>query len=211
MVKVGFGFGEYQLKNVYALGRLEGQGGRVLRRAVEDTMGIAVAGWVVEGETNLTWWDNLRLRRQAQMLTKKKTVIELNQEPALTEEILSDGGEVFIVSQVLLDELVNQLVFDETIVKEGWSLAVLNASGVEGVAKNAARLLANLGGEVRLVSNLDNQEKSQILVAGKDVLGSYTVKQLARILGIKETGLGDVGEYRSEVVVVIGQDYTNLK
>jgi len=211
MVKVGFGFGEYQLKNVYELGRLEGQGGKVLSRTVQDLMGVAVRGWLVDEVTNLTWWDRIRLWWYEQMVMKKSTVVELRQQAAFRQEVLGDGVEVFRVSQKLLDELVNKLVFNEKLAKEGLSLAVLNAAGIEGVARDVARLLANLGGEVRLVSNLDNQEKSQILVAGKDILESYTVKQLARILGIKEVGLGDVGEYRSEVVVVIGQGYTQLE
>lgn len=212
MAKVGFGFGEYQLKNVYQLGKLEGQGGKVLSRTVQELMGIGIRGWKVGKETNLSWWDRARLWWYSQLVVKKRKSWDLGQDQVVFKpERLADGVEVFRVSQVVLDELVNQQVFEERLVKEGLSLAILNATGVEGVAKDVTRLIANLGGEVRLVGNLDKQMKSEILLGKKDLRESYTVEQLARLLEIEEIKVGEVEEYRSEVVVVVGQDYTNLK
>jgi len=210
MVKSGFGYGEYQLRNVYELGGLEGQGGRVLSRAVENLMAIEVTGWQAGEITNLSWWDRLRLWWCQSFKLKKKTMVELSQESAFKAETLGDGVEVFRVTQVLVDELVNRLVFEEKLVKEGLSVAVLNASQVEGIAKNMGRIIANLGGEVRLISNLESQPESRLLVAKKEWRGSYTAKRLQGILGVEEISLGEIDEYRADIVVVVGEDYTKF-
>jgi len=210
MVKSGFGYGEYQLKNVYELGGLEGQGGRVLSRAVENLMAVGVTGWQAGEVTNLSWWDRLRLWWCQEFKLKKKTVVELSQQSAFKAETLGDGAEVFRVSQVLVDELVNRLVFEEKLVEEGLIVAVLNASQAEGVAKNMGRIIANLGGEVRLISNLESQSESRLLVAKKEWRDSYTAKRLQGILGVEEIGLGEIDEYRADIVVMVGEDYTKL-
>jgi hypothetical protein len=137
--------------------------------------------------------------------------VDLSQESALSQEVLADGEKVFRTNQVLIDDLVNQEIFDEKLVNEGLSLGVLNATGVEGVAGSVARRLSNLGAEVRLVSNSDQQAQSEIWVKDKGLIKSYTVESLLRDLKIKTVKVSDIDEYRSDVVVIMGQDYTTLE
>jgi len=211
LVQAGFGYGEYQLKNIYKLGNLEGYGGKVLSRAISDLLGINIKGFAVKKDTNLTWWDKWRVLWFEKLTAKKKGVFDLGKHEAFNKEKTSGGIEVFRVSDILIDEFVNREMFDERLVNESLSMAVLNASGVEEMAKNVSRIISNAGGEVRLVSNLENKDNSKILIADKKNKDAFTIKFLKSIVLVNEIEIADIIEYRSDIVLIIGKDYTNLK
>ena len=210
MVKVGFGFGEYRLNKIYELGKLANQADKVLTRTVQELLGIGIKGWQVGGKSNLSWWDKIRLRWLEALTVNQTETIELKNNAAWQSEHLSDGSLVYRVNQVWLDELVHREIFDQEVSQEGLTVAVLNASGVDGVANNISRLISNLGIELRLVGNLANQDQSEVVINQKNLQETKTLKKIINSLGIDRVRVGDILEQRSDIVVIIGRDYANL-
>ncbi|OIP03050.1 hypothetical protein AUK18_02625 [Candidatus Beckwithbacteria bacterium CG2_30_44_31] len=210
IVKVGFGFGEYRINKVYELGKLANQAGKVLTRTIQEFLGVGIKGWQVGTKSNLSWWDNFRLKWLETFAVNQTKVVELKDKPSWQAEQLSDGSLIYRVNQVWLDELVHQEIFDQEVSQEGLTVAVLNASGVDGVANDISRLISNLGIEVRLVSNLAAQERSEVVISQKSQKDTKTLKKIIGSLGIDTVRVGDILEQRSDMVVIIGRDYTFL-
>lgn len=210
LVKVGFGFGEYRLNKVYELGKLENQAGKVLIRTVQEFLGVGIKGWQVGTKSNLSWWDKFRLKWLETLTVKQVAVIELKDQASWQPEHLSDGSLIYRVNQAWLDELIHQETFDQEVSQEGLTVAVLNASGVDGVANNVSRLISNLGIEVRLVSNLAIQDQAEVVISQKSQNDTRTLKKIINSLGINTVRVGDILEQRSDIVVIIGRDYTHL-
>jgi hypothetical protein len=212
LLEVPFGYGEYQLKNVYSLGKLENRGGELLRRTVQEMMAVPVDGWTVEikeaKETNLSWWDRLRLWVVERWLARKTVKYQLKSVGALRQEKLSDGSQVYRIEERFLDEMVNEEFFNRQISNEELAVAVVNASEVSGLAKIAARLAANLGSKVVWLGNSEvESDSSLILVAKADLKTSATVRRLKQAFKIAALQVGDVSEYRADVVIRLGKDY----
>jgi len=210
IVKVGFGFGEYRINKVYELGKLANQAGKVLTRTIQEFLGVGIKGWQVGTKSNLSWWDNFRLKWLETFAVNQTKVVELKDKPSWQAEQLSDGSLIYRVNQAWLDELVHQEIFDQEVSQEGLTVAVLNASGVDGVANDISRLISNLGIEVRLVSNLAAQERSEVVISQKSQKDTKTLKKIIDSLGIDTVRVGDILEQRSDMVVIIGRDYTFL-
>ena len=210
MVKVGFGFGEYRLNKVYELGKLENQAGKVLTRTIQEFLGVGIKGWQAGTKSNLSWWDKFRLKWLEALVVSQTESIELKDKAAWQVEYLSDGSLIYRVNQAWLNELVHQKIFDQEVSQEKLTVAVLNASGVDGVADNISRLISNLGIEVRLVSNLAQQDQSEVVISQKNQKDTRTLKKIINSLGIATVRVGDILEYRSDVVVIIGREYTLL-
>ena len=208
---VSSGYGEYQLKNVYDLGRLDDNGGELLRRTIQEMLAVPVHGWSVARDSNLTWWDNWRLSRAKHLIrTKKNRLNNDSQQSIWNQETLNDGSQIYRVNQGLIEELINKNFIDQKVVDEGLSMAILNGSQASGTAAVVGRLIANLGGEVVLIGNRDQLEQSYIMVTSADQINDYTVKVLQRDLGIARIEIGDTMEHRADLVVVLGEDYCRL-
>lgn len=189
VVEAGFGFGKYRLNKIYSLGKLENQGGKLLMRTVQNYLGIGMDGWRVGTSTNLSRWDSFRLT---------------------WFRFFSAKGRVKTIKTVT-EEIIHQEIFDEKLAAESLSVAVLNASGVDGIAGEVSRSIMNLGIEVSLIGNLDVPEKTSAIWFSKhELLNQRTMVNLKRLLKIDFTKEVDINEYRSDIVVVIGQDYTTL-
>ena len=207
LVKVPFEFGNYQLGKEYELGKLEDQGGFLLTRTSQDFLGLGIKGYQVGRFTNLSWLDKLRWWWFDKMISDQTTKINLVEEASFSTEAQVDGSVVYLGSQILIDDLVNEYLFDEEIVNEGLGIAVINISGKAGVAQTASRIISNLGGEIRMLDNGDLNEKSSILVSEKKWLNSKTVEKLARDFNITKLAIGDTSEFRAEIVLKIAKDY----
>ncbi len=93
---------------------------------------------------------------------------------------------------------------DASVYQENQTIQVVNASDVQGLGSRLATLITNIGGNVILVSTLDQTTRnSGIEYYGKE---SYTVKKISSYLGIpaqqsKQRGVADV-------IITIGKDKT---
>lgn len=93
---------------------------------------------------------------------------------------------------------------DPSILTEGKSIEVVNATEIAGLGSRLASLVTNMGGNVVLVSTSEDKKNSKIIYFEKD---GYTVKKFADYLGYptekgKSRGLADV-------IIIIGQDSLN--
>lgn len=104
----------------------------------------------------------------------------------------------------------DELIFDQKIIQEGLSLAILNASGIEGEAKTVSQIVSNLGGEVRMVANREEQQESEIIVAETKWLASDTVKKISQVLKIKKISVGQITDGRAAIAIIIAKDYTQV-
>ncbi len=210
VVAVPFGFGEYRLEKVYSLGELDGKGGKLLTRTLADNLGVVVDGYFVEKESNFSWWDKARLI-WFDSFSKRNTKTISHEVLSVRQDELNDGTQILRVSQVLADDLVNQELFDEELANSGVSVAVLNASGVPGVAKNVSRILSNLGTEVSLVGNCpEARDLTQVWVRNEELLKGYVFGELEQMFLISKIETIDIDEYRSDMFLVVGTDYTQL-
>ena len=193
-VDVPFGYGRYQLRKVFQLGELDGIGEPLLLRTTSNLFGLKIDAFKLEGKTNLSWWDRLRINFIG--LTKSWQTTRLD----LTGQI----GR--------LDQIVNENLFDSQLAKEAIAIAVLNASGEAGEANLVTRLITNLGGHVVTIGNSDQpEEQSEIWVGSDDLKNSVTLKFLKAILGPVPVKLeSNLLQYRSDIVVVVGRDYATL-
>jgi len=107
--------------------------------------------------------------------------------------------------------LVNQLFKDEKIVQEDLAIAVLNGTTHFGLARKAARLITNIGGQVVEVGNIENL-KSQILNlkceirSPKRLKNAYTIQKLMRAFDCRWGG-EDLADHRAEAILILGEDY----
>ncbi len=207
LVKAPFGFGEYQLGKVFELGELENQGERVLIRSTQNLLGIEITGFKVGNQTNLSWWDKLRVSWFLNFNLKSTLKLDLVERAVLSQEQLADGSDVFRPSLILLDELINEYYFDEKVINEAYEVAVINASEVTKIANQVARILSNLGVEVIKTDNQELEDSSVIKVKNKQMAETKTIKLLQRLLDIDEVKIDDLKDDRAEVVVIIGKDY----
>lgn len=211
VVKVPFSYGEYQVSKIFELGSLDNSAGKLLTRSIQNLLAINITGFNYKNESNFSWLDKLRWLKFKMFLTKQSDSYNLLDYSGLSKLERKDGKEIYKPKQTLIDELVNTELFDQEIVDEGLSIAVVNGTDVIGVASLISRIVSNLGGEVRLTTNIDLKESSSIIVNKKEMGKTRTVEALSDILSISEPVVSETAEYRSNVVVVIGQDYVTLK
>ncbi len=101
-----------------------------------------------------------------------------------------------------INSFASSFFIDTAISDEKTTIEIINATSVYGLANRLAAFIANMGGDVVLVTTSDNPtQTSQILYSG-DL--NYTVKKLSKILGVKpeKSSKRDI----SDVTIIIGKD-----
>ena len=239
LIEVIHGYGYYRVKSIFALGEIEGRGGELLVGSLREYLGVLIDAYALnhelritnyesrikkflkeciisllkgEGETNLTKWDLARLWWQINKVRPNKiTLVDLGQTSASREVVLPDGTKAIEINSERIDRLVNQLFKDEKIVQEDLAIAVLNGTTHFGLARKAARLITNIGGQVVEVGNIENL-KSQILNlkceirSPKRLKNAYTIQKLMRAFDCRWGG-EDLADHRAEAILILGEDY----
>lgn len=99
------------------------------------------------------------------------------------------------------DSLVASSFKDLAIDKEKKTIEIVNATEVFGLGSRLATFVANIGGDVILVSTNEKSQKSKIIYSGNE---SYTVKRLSKYLNFKSEKTDK--EALADVIIVIGED-----
>lgn len=165
-------------------------------------------------KTNLTMWELLRLKlRIIGTRFDKISDLDLAKLDVTDQETLPDGTLVLTADPVRLDSMIMNLLSDPVIISERKSIAVLNATDHPQLAGKAARLIANLGGNVIITANAQKKLK-QTQVAGQE---SLTLKRLRQIFDLgcqnnpkcdKISPLDeDLVYQRGEISVLLGEDF----
>ncbi|OGH06807.1 MAG: hypothetical protein A2171_00040 [Candidatus Levybacteria bacterium RBG_13_35_9] len=90
---------------------------------------------------------------------------------------------------------------DPSILTEGKSVEVVNATEVSGLGSRLASLVTNMGGNVVLVSSSENKKNSEIVFFEDE---GYTVKKFSDYLGFPKRKSKNRGV--ADVIIIIGQD-----
>ncbi len=228
LIDVPFGFGLWQARSIYNLG-----GDKLLKTSLSKFFGIHIDALASEdlvdlfrrnlfsGISSLPYLDSdltpLELVRLKISLIgvrfDKVKRIDLMDLMVLEKQKLLDGTEVFVADPIRLDSILSDFV-DFEIKKEHLSVAVFNATDKPLLAKDAKRLIENLGGNVIVTQNAPRiLEKSYV-----EGLDSKTLKRLIQIFdqgcyGLKakcdKIARADLGvvESRAQIIVVLGQDF----
>lgn len=221
------GSGDYSISSLYQLGSYKGEGGKFARQKIQGFMRVPVPGYLVvnqlplsvcsdlcgglakiifgKTETNLSRFDaGLLLIRTAQY-----------REREIQEEELVRAG--VIVNRKYhpqrLQEYVGDKLFDWGIGERGISVAVINASGVDGLGSEIAEFLSNLGLDVIMVRSIVGEEYLEesewyLTVEARDQGLEYIFSEL---LGLGESEVGGVeSEYRAKSLIKVGKNAKEL-
>lgn len=237
MVEVPSGGGKWQLSSVFQLGESnkKGEGIIFLRKTVSAFLGVGVDGVLefTKGDSiesfrkeanifelisniksDLTLWEILKLKYALSSVRFDKVkTLDLSDLSILDKEVLADGTKVLGYDPVKVDSIVSNFA-DPLISQEHLSIAVFNATQKPLLAQGAARLVANLGGNVIVVSNTD-KKTAKSYVLGKTSQTQNRLIQIFDLAGctndkkcdkISPSELGIVSD-RADLIVVLGDDW----
>lgn len=136
-------------------------------------------------KSNLTIFDLIRLSLYTQKIGGDKV-----DEQSVSS---SDGA--------LLSQITSEWFNDPEIIKEEVEIEITNTTETSGLGSKLAKVITNLGGNVVLVNNSQDEEKKSRIYYKED---SYTVKRLSKMLGIP-TEKKEMNSI-SDIVIKIGKD-----
>ena len=112
-----------------------------------------------------------------------------------------------------LQDYVGTRFFDWRIGEEGITAAIINASGVDGLGSDMADFLTNLGMDVVMVRSgrSEDEQPTSLWQVGNEKKGTELSYIFQNLLGFGLPKIEVVpGEYRAEVLVIVGEDTKEL-
>ncbi len=219
--------GEYSIASLYKLGSYKGEGGKFARQKIQGFMRVPVPGYVVvdkagdkvernlssgllkvifsRSETSLSRYDALllwyRLRRYSRRSVQEEELVRAG--------VIADNT----YHPERLQEYVGSRLFDWGIGESRVTVAIVNASGENGLGSDMADFLSNLGMDVVMVrslntgSELDKSEWQVESESDADELG-YVFQNLFSYDGAQVEPIS--GEFRAKVLIRVGKDAKEL-
>ncbi|MBI3103416.1 LytR C-terminal domain-containing protein [Candidatus Daviesbacteria bacterium] len=237
-LEVWGGFGKWQARAIYGLGQLQkmGDGNKLLKRSVGDFFGLPIEGFLqFEGQladkssqdltdtlrskflgldllsnlkTDLTLWELIRLKfGLASVRFDKVKYLDLASLGVLDKDFLADGTAIYTFDPVKIDAVSSKLS-DPKIISEHKTIAVFNSTDYPLIAQKAARMIANLGGNVIITGNSEKKLK-ETEVFGEE---SKTLKRLLQIFNHqRDSKLEPFSSrvLRAQINVMLGEDFFN--
>lgn len=225
------GYGFYKAESLWALGELEDWPGELLAGSLQEYLGAPVEAYASgvdfqwqadqpkksclalikslfwgQGVTNLTKGDLVRLWLGVnQVRFDRISLVRLEETEAVKEITLADGTQALESSPLYLDRLISQLLVDQGIRAEDLSIGVFNAAGKPGLAKRAARLVNNFGGQVIEVGDWGETMANCQIRSRPELKRSYTVRKLSQIFNCQSSRQPTEGQV--EVSLILGENY----
>lgn len=225
--------GEYSLTSLYRLGSYAGQGGMFARQKIQGFMRIPIPGYIVINDKKRVkskdqllaglWSSLLSIKRPDSSLSRFDAAFLLWSVSRFSWKEMSEEG---LVRAAVIESIDNKLVYHPERLQEfvgdrfvDWgmgsarvSVAVLNASGENGLGSDMADFLKNVGFDVVMVRSIEGNEwvdHSSWAVADKAT--AATLKDLFHSLfNLADPLIGVKSEYRSQVVITVGKDAKEL-
>lgn len=222
-VDVPGGFGKWQIRSVYDLGRES-----LLERTLTSFLGIPVDGfiqlkggpedyvdWIRRSPLNiilslqniksdLTPLELLQFNLKLfQVRYDKINPVNLESSLVLDKVALADQTEVLIGDPVGLDSVLAYLA-DETVKSEHKTVAVFNATERPLIAQKAARMITNLGGNVIQTANA-SIKSDKTIIWGEESATLQRLRQIFNCCGKLESLEGISS--RAQINVVLGEDF----
>ncbi len=216
LINTAKGFGEYKLKNIYALGEQEGiGGGKLLSYSLQNYLEGPIDGWILKKKgikgfevSNFTWWDRLRIFwKEKNVKFNQKERIDLESEGYLQKEELADGTEVWKFKENQKENLAIRIFGDSKVIPLKPQIKVLNATGKSKLGQHVAEMLRNIGFQVVTVKNNPEIMSKTSLVAFEEENNRYNYprNKIRKIFSLNR-----VEERRGlevEFILNIGLDY----
>lgn len=231
-MEVAGGYGAFLAGNLWELGRSKGEAGELLRLSVQRSLGIPVDAWLGDGgeeffsprplsritilkeallgsiATNLTFFDRLSLLVDVSGVpSADRRSLDLEVNKVLKKEEFLDGVDGYVVVPEQA-KLFFDVLRDESVVKEGKTLIIVNATPQRGLAGKVADIVGVLG--IRVVATQTDSEtlEGRCIVRGrKEDLRSLSARRLLGIFRCKS----EEGDPRgaSSLEVLLGRDFVN--
>jgi len=213
--------GEYSIASLYKLGSYNGEGGKFARQKIQGFMRVPVPGYLVgqggitklllatvigRTESSLSPIDALRLLTwYGQFRHKVVTAEELSRASVIDEN--KYRSERF-------QEYIGTRLFDWGIGGKEITVAIVNASGENGLGNDLADFLHNLGMDIVMVRSV-NKSDDYLEKTTWQTVDKENISDLSYIFeNLFDMGLANVEivseEYRASVLIKVGKDAKNL-
>lgn len=210
--------GEYSIASLYKLGSYKGEGGKFVRQKIQGFMRVPVPGYLVvtgnlkwgllqvivgKGETSLSRLDALLLLYRANRYRWR----EIGEDELVRAGVIDNR----IYHPERLQEYVGSRLFDWGIGASGVTIAIVNASGENGLGSDMADFLTNLGLDVVMVRSVDEQQETTQWQVGSEEDAKKLGYIFQSLFGFEKVEVATVGdEYRATVLIRVGKDAKEL-
>lgn len=206
--RVTRGFGEYELRKVFALGELDKRGGELVSETLEENIPVAAFGYFYDEENNID--DYLKSPQKMFFKVfyrsfKGRIRTDLGKRDLfllLVKSFMIDSAQVRLENYVP-DR--SDLFKDKKIREESLSIEVLNATEQSGLAQRVAKLFDKSGGRVVRIADAPQKQESCRIITSKS-LTSYTFRWIKSLYSCPVEQVGN-GEARADITVILGENY----
>lgn len=224
------GSGEYSIVSLYKLGAYKGEdeGGKFVRQKIQGFMRVPIPGYLVinkmpksirsglrrgllgtiwgQNETSLSRFDAIILWYR----TSRYRVREVSQEELVRSAVIDK--DTYYPER--LQEYVGTRLFDWGIGAGGRTVAIVNASGVNGLGSDMADFLSNLGFDVVMVRSVSNEaeikETSEWQIGDKASAKDFKYI-FQNLFGLADPKIESIPEeYRATILIKVGKDAKEL-
>lgn len=222
--------GEYSITSLYKLGSYSGDGGMFARRKIQGFMRLPIPGYLViknnrgqvkrtlvgglrkvilgKADTSLSRLDALSLL----LATSTYNYREISEDELVRAAVLEKQAGETIYHPERLQQYVGTRFFDWGIGESGVTVAVVNASGVNGLGSDMADYLTNLGLDVVMVRSTGMKEFQTVSrwEIADDPKLKPMIELFTSLFGFSSPKIGLDPEYRAQIVIQVGQDAKEL-
>jgi len=110
--------------------------------------------------------------------------------------------DVFLPLTSSTDGLLTPFLTDQSMYKEGVSIAIINGSGIAGLGNNTAAILEHIGANVISVTTADKESPTSSLVYTGEK--KYTVSRIEKILSLHAQSIST--QHIATITITLGAD-----
>lgn len=169
--------------------------------------------------SNLTTFEAVKIFNSfSKIRPDKVNSLDLAKSTITESKLLPDTSRVLGIDSFKLDSFIRDKMADTSMVDEGFSVGVFNATEHTGLAQEASRIVTNMGGNVVITASSDiKQEKTSVVLSQSslDAQKSLTRERLAEVFApncIKEICLSKdpkISSSRAPINIILGEDFYN--
>jgi hypothetical protein len=219
--------GEYAISSLYKLGSYQGEGGMFARQKIQGFMRVPIPGYMVVDSQKENVKSRLKIGLLKIIFGKSQTNLSRFDAAVLyyrtnryawrlinEDELIRAGViENTTYHPERLQEYVGTRLFDWGIGATGLTVAIVNASGENGLGSDLADFLSNLGLDVVMVRSVTGNEISD--TTSWQVNDQSSATELGYIFqnlfGFNLPKIERVpAEFRSSVLILVGKDAKEL-
>lgn len=177
---------------------------------------LYMASFIYSSKTDLTPIEAFRLLGVVTKVREDKFVsLDFERSSVTESKLLPDSSRVLGIDNVKLDTFIRENMSDTSIIDEGSSIAIYNATSRPGLAQDVARVITNLGGDVVTIQTSEKLSAVTLVTTAPDFdkENSLTYKRVTEVYAPrcleKECATDDrkVTSSRAQINIILGEDY----